>query len=242
MEALFDSRQLAITWMSIRMSTIKLNTDCICLGHLASNARSLQENSQSERACYCSHIIKRYNEGLRDWQNVIPITRFPYIDVLFIYLSITGVKKIVRYSEDIRISNLSLFQAKCNVGLVYELINEIKQASSLARSHGHQQAALSFKEFAQMLSENVQVLDQYPECTLQQSANFPDSSAPAKAAQVNNVVFLRIHSITLCSPCIRKFKTVGFRIPGTRSPISCHWNLGSGFWIPMFSGIPDFLN
>ena len=82
---------------------------------------------------------------------------------------------------------LSLFQAKCNVGLVYELINEIKQALSLARSRGNQQAALSFKEFAQMLSENVQVLDQYPECTLQQSANFPDSSAPAKAAQVNNV-------------------------------------------------------
>ena len=101
---------------------------------------------------------------------------------------------------DIRISKLSFFQAKCNVGLVYELINEIKQASSLARSYGNQQAALSFKEFAQMLSENVQVLDQYPECTLQQSANFPDSSAPAKAAQVNNVVLLRIHSIMLCSP------------------------------------------
>ena len=26
--------------------------------HVASNARSLQENSQSERVCYCSHIIK----------------------------------------------------------------------------------------------------------------------------------------------------------------------------------------
>ena len=69
--------------MSIRMSTIKLNTDCICLGNLASNARSLQENSQSERACYCRHIIKRYNEGLRDWENVIAITRFCYIEVLF---------------------------------------------------------------------------------------------------------------------------------------------------------------
>ena len=41
---LFDSCQLTITGMSIRMTTIKLNTDCICLGHLASNARSLQEN------------------------------------------------------------------------------------------------------------------------------------------------------------------------------------------------------
>ena len=42
---LLDSCQLTITWMSIRMSTIKLNTDRICLGHLASNARSLQENN-----------------------------------------------------------------------------------------------------------------------------------------------------------------------------------------------------
>ena len=50
---LFDSFQLTVTWMS----TIKLNTDCICLGHLASNARSLHENSQSERAYYWSHII-----------------------------------------------------------------------------------------------------------------------------------------------------------------------------------------
>ena len=50
---LFDCFQLTVTWMS----TIKLNTDCICLGHLASNARSLDENSQSERAYYWSHII-----------------------------------------------------------------------------------------------------------------------------------------------------------------------------------------
>ena len=35
-----------------------------------------------------------------------------------------------------------------------------------------------------MMSENVQVLNNYPECSLQESANFPDSSAPAKAAQV----------------------------------------------------------
>ena len=48
------------------MSTIKLNSDCIRLGHLGSNAqslqnsnaRSLQGGSQSERACYCNHIIK----------------------------------------------------------------------------------------------------------------------------------------------------------------------------------------
>ena len=35
MDSLFDSCQLTITWMSIGMSTIKLNSDCICLGHLA---------------------------------------------------------------------------------------------------------------------------------------------------------------------------------------------------------------
>ena len=27
---------LTITWVSIRMSTLKLNTDCICIGYLAS--------------------------------------------------------------------------------------------------------------------------------------------------------------------------------------------------------------
>ena len=31
-----DSCQLIITYLSISMSTIKLNTDCICRGHLAS--------------------------------------------------------------------------------------------------------------------------------------------------------------------------------------------------------------
>ena len=47
------------------MSTIKLNTDCICLGHLASNARALQKKSQSERAYYSSHII-----SMRFWPSV----------------------------------------------------------------------------------------------------------------------------------------------------------------------------
>ena len=50
-DTLFDSCQLTITWISIRMSTIKLNTDCIYLGYLVS-ARSLQENNQSECAYY----------------------------------------------------------------------------------------------------------------------------------------------------------------------------------------------
>ena len=34
------------------------NTDCMCLGHIPSNTRSLQENSQSELAHHCSHTIK----------------------------------------------------------------------------------------------------------------------------------------------------------------------------------------
>ena len=52
---MFDSCQLTITWMS----TIKLNTDCICLGHRTCNALSLQENSQSERV-----LLQPYNYKL----------------------------------------------------------------------------------------------------------------------------------------------------------------------------------
>ena len=48
----FYSCQLTLTWLSIRMPNIKLNTDCIYLGHQASNVWSLQENSRSERAYY----------------------------------------------------------------------------------------------------------------------------------------------------------------------------------------------
>ena len=45
---------------------MKLNTDCICLGHLASSAWSIQENSQSERAYHCSHIIKTRNGSRKE--------------------------------------------------------------------------------------------------------------------------------------------------------------------------------
>lgn len=82
------------------------------------------------------------------------------------------------------------------MSLVYELINEVKQAARLAKSSGNQQIVLSLKEFAQMLSENVQVLNKHPDCTVQEAANFPDSSAPAKAAQVGNHV---THKRALCS-------------------------------------------
>ena len=49
------------------MYTIKLNTDRLytCMyaldSYVASNAQPLQENSQSERAYYCIHIIKYSN-------------------------------------------------------------------------------------------------------------------------------------------------------------------------------------
>ncbi|XP_078380408.1 uncharacterized protein LOC144663367 [Oculina patagonica] len=78
---------------------------------------------------------------------------------------------------------IPFIEAKCAVGLVYELIHEVKQAARLAKSSGNQQIALSLKEFAQMMSGNVQDLNNHPEYTVQEVANFPDSSAPAKAAQ-----------------------------------------------------------
>ena len=41
----------------------------------------------------------RFNKGPSDWQNVFAIsTRFRYIKVLFLYLAMTGVKKIVCYA------------------------------------------------------------------------------------------------------------------------------------------------
>ena len=39
------------------MSTIKLNTDCICLEHLASNAQSLKENNARLAANQSAHTI-----------------------------------------------------------------------------------------------------------------------------------------------------------------------------------------
>ena len=74
-----------MTWMATRMSTIKLNTDCTCLGHLTKNSRSvqegdvrsLQENSQSERAYKYGHTrntilrqIRHHLEILRNEKHV----------------------------------------------------------------------------------------------------------------------------------------------------------------------------
>ena len=49
----FDSCQLTITWMS----TIKSNTDCICLGHKANNARSLKGNIARSAANWTARTI-----------------------------------------------------------------------------------------------------------------------------------------------------------------------------------------
>ena len=46
-------------------------------------------------------VVPRYNEGLRDWQNLFAITRFRYIEVLFQIFYYYRGKEIVRYTEDI---------------------------------------------------------------------------------------------------------------------------------------------
>ena len=44
----------------------------------------------------------RYHEKPSDWQNMFAMTRFRYMEVLlFIYFTITGIKKIFRYTEDL---------------------------------------------------------------------------------------------------------------------------------------------
>ena len=48
-----------------------------------------------------SNVEPTYNEGPRDWQNLFAVSRFRYIRFFFIYFTITGLKKIVCYTEDI---------------------------------------------------------------------------------------------------------------------------------------------
>ena len=43
-----------------------------------------------------TNVEPTYNEGPRDWQNLFAVPRF-----FFIYFTITGLKKIVCYTEDI---------------------------------------------------------------------------------------------------------------------------------------------
>ena len=47
-------------------------------------------------------VERRYNEGSRDWQNLLAITRF-----FSSYFAITGVKKIICYTEDLHCTTSS---------------------------------------------------------------------------------------------------------------------------------------
>ena len=53
---------------------------CICLGNLASNSQSLQENSQSYRAYYCSHVKKLAETFFEKVHHLIPTSSFLYAD------------------------------------------------------------------------------------------------------------------------------------------------------------------
>ena len=48
------------------------------------------------------HVVApQYNEGAKDWQNLLAIPRFRYIQVLFNnYLTISRLKKIICYTEN----------------------------------------------------------------------------------------------------------------------------------------------
>ena len=48
-------------------------------------------------------VEPRYNEGPRDWQNLLTITRFRYIEVLFHIVYYYWDKEIVLYTEDFAI-------------------------------------------------------------------------------------------------------------------------------------------
>ena len=61
----------------------------------------------------------RYNEKPSDWQNTFAMTRFRYMEVLlFIYFTITGVKKIFRYTEDLVIQRFVISRFLTSVILI----------------------------------------------------------------------------------------------------------------------------
>ena len=49
---------------------------------------------------YSTTVEPLFNEGPSNWQNLYARTRFRYIEVLFQYFTVTGVKKIVRFIEN----------------------------------------------------------------------------------------------------------------------------------------------
>ena len=64
-------------------------------------------------------VDPRYHEKPRDWQNMFAVTRFRYMEVLlFIYFTITGVKKIFRYTEDLVIQRFVISRFLTSVILI----------------------------------------------------------------------------------------------------------------------------
>ena len=61
----------------------------------------------------------RYHEKPSDWQNMFAMTRFRYMEVLlFIYFTITGVKEIFRYTEDLVIQRFVISRFLTSVILI----------------------------------------------------------------------------------------------------------------------------
>ena len=64
-------------------------------------------------------VDPRYHEKPSDWQNMFAMTRFRYMEVLlFIYFTITGVKKIFRYTEDLVIQRFVISSFLTSVILI----------------------------------------------------------------------------------------------------------------------------
>ena len=85
----YDNRPIG--WLE-NLLQINRNDDKIC--YILGCARDV---------AYCPITVKpRYNEEPRDWQTLFAITKFCYIEVLYIfYFNITKVKKIVRYTKNL---------------------------------------------------------------------------------------------------------------------------------------------
>ena len=63
-------------------------------------------------------VDPRCHEKPSDWQNMFAMTRFRYMEVLFIYFTITGVKEIFRYTEDLVIQRFVISRFLTSVILI----------------------------------------------------------------------------------------------------------------------------